>query len=519
MIRSDESNKGNRSRRLSLFWKFTIAISLTVLLFGSINLIYIRNQVYKTFEEQIEKHGISIAMAIAESASEPILYDDLVALYNIIDQTIRVNSDVDYVMIITSEGQILAHSFNDYVPAELIGLNNPADSGDAGVQIVRDINDRHRTVRDIALPITDSTGGKVRVGMKEDEFYIRIGRITSLFIGMVFFFLFLGILAAFILSYVITDPLKSISRRASGVDLDSLGRKKQTDMVTDTRVSVRLKNIFSLTDEIDTLDNAFNEMLQRLNKAYYELMRAHESLSHSEKMVSLGTLAAGLAHEINNPLAGMRNCIRRISDKPENVAQNSEYIALMSEALERIEHVVEGMLNFSRKQDLVLIETDINGLIRNSVALARYQIDKSGIELSGNFAEDRLIVTASPNHLQQVFLNIVLNSIDAINERKTDEPTLTGSINIEVAGTGSEVVVRITDNGTGVAPEKLTSIFDPFFTMKKIKQGTGLGLSVSYNIIASHNGSITAINSENGGLTVIVTIPQPDKTLNNSAHA
>jgi len=499
--------KEEKNSQLPLFWKFAIAISATVLLFGSINLLYIRSQVYRTFEAQIEKHGVSIAMTIAESASEPILYDDLVGLDNIIGQTMRVNSDIEYVMILNQEEQILAHSFNDYIPRDLVGLNKPGDNNLVNVMIFRDIKDKHRTIRDIALPIHDSVGGVVRVGMKEAEFYSRIGRITSLFIGMVLFFLFLGILAAFILSYVITDPLKSISNRASGVGLDSLGKRELPDLPLDGRISVRMKNMFNFTDEIDTLDNTFNEMLQRLNKAYYDLMKAHESLSHSEKMASVGTLAAGLAHEINNPLAGIRNCIRRISDKPENIRQNAEYIKMMSDALERIELVVEGMLNFSRKQDLVFTETDINGLIRNSVGLARYQLEKSGIHLTGNFVEESLIVKASPNHLEQVFLNILLNSIDAITERKLTEPSLTGVIDISANLIVDEVFVQFIDNGTGVPQEKLASIFDPFFTMKKIKQGTGLGLSVSYNIIASHNGSITAGNLEGGGLMITVAIP------------
>ncbi len=511
MINPGGKVKGARKRQLPLFWKFSIAISATVLLFGSINLLYIRSQVYQTFEGQIEKHGISIAMSVAEGSVEPILYDDLVALDNLIGQAMRVNSDIEYVMILNAAGEMLAHSFNDYIPRELIDLNSPDTNNAVSVLIVRDIKDKRRTIRDIAMPILDSSGGIVRVGMKEDEFYTRIGRITELFIWMVLFFLLLGILASLLLSYVITDPLKVISSHASDIGLDTLGNRQLPYLPSDSRISVRLKNAFGLADEIDTLETAFNDMLQRLNKAYYELMKAHESLSHSEKMASVGTLAAGLAHEINNPLAGMRNCIRRISEKPENVKQNAKYIKLMSDALERIELVVEGMLNFSRKQEMMLADTDMTQLISNSIALARYQADKSGITLTDNYSSKQIIVKASPNHLEQVFLNILLNGIDAINERKIQEPSLIGKIIIGVSETDEEATVRFTDNGVGVPPEKISFIFDPFFTMKKIKQGTGLGLSVSYNIISSHKGTITACNEKGGGLTVSVKIPKGDK--------
>lgn len=501
------SIRKTKGMELPLFWKFSIAISATVLLFGTLNLLYIRNQVYQTFEEQIEKHGISIAMGIAEASAEPILYDDLVALDNLISQAVRVNNDIGYILILNSDGELLAHSFRDHMPRELSDINKPGSGGEPGIVIIRDTRDKRSTVRDIALPILESYGGTVRVGMREAEFYARISRITTLFLGMVFFFLFLGIGAALVLSYVITDPLKAISSYASGVGLSSFDHTRAHYISLDDRISVRLKNLFGLTDEIDILDKTFNEMLLRLNTAYFELMRANESLSHSEKMASVGTLAAGLAHEINNPLAGMRNCIRRISEKPENVSQNAEYIKLMSDALEKMEHVVEGMLNFSRKQDLVFSETDIKDLVANSLALVRYQIDKSEIALAGNYADQNFLVSASPNHLEQVFLNIVLNSIDAINERKSKEPAHVGRISINLRSENNSVIVVFTDNGTGVPQDKLASIFDPFFTLKKIKQGTGLGLSVSYNIITSHNGNITAYNEEGGGLTTIVTIP------------
>jgi two-component system, NtrC family, sensor kinase len=493
--------------QLPLFWKFSIAIASTVILFGSLNLLFIRNQVYKTFENQIEKHGISIALSIAERAVEPILYDDLSALNKLLVQTKNVNGDVKYIFIIDNEKQLIAHTFSNYIPKGIIEVNHIAQGMVKNVLILESEN-KSENVRDIAIPILDGQLGFVRVGMCEGAFLNEIRSITQLFLIMVFFFLLLGLIAALLLSYIITSPLKAISSYASKVDFNSINHEVKSKFDLNDELSVRLKNLFSLTDEIDILGVTFNDMISRLHTAYKELKNTQESLSQTEKMASVGTLTAGLAHEINNPLAGIRNCIRRIEDKPENIRQNAEYIAMMSEALEKIEKVVEGMLNFSRKQELLFTEADINVLFNNSLNLVNYQLQQSKITLTNLLGDEPVLVNASPNHLEQVFVNVLLNSIDAINERKQQEPNLIGSLTIKSKESNSGVTIEISDNGVGVPPDKVISIFDPFFTFKKIKQGTGLGLAVSYNIINSHNGTISGWNEPTGGFTITIYLPK-----------
>ncbi len=180
---------------------------------------------------------------------------------------------------------------------------------------------------------------------------------------------------------------------------------------------------------------------------------------------------------------------------------------MMSEALEKIEKVVEGMLNFSRKQELKFNQVEIKQLINNSISLVNYQLEKSRVELIKKYDDKPITISASPNHLEQVFVNILLNSIDAINEQKQAEPEIPGVISINIINGEEEINIEFTDNGIGVPADKVASIFDPFFTLKKIKQGTGLGLAVSYNIINSHNGHIVGWNNGEGGFTVFISLP------------
>lgn len=497
-----------KSVQLPLFWKFSIAITSTVLLFGSLNLLFIRNQVYKTFENQIEKHGVSVALGVSERAIEPILYDDLSALNKLLTQTKSVNPDISYIFILDYENRLLAHTFNDYIPKGIIGVNNIPKNQSKSIVILKDEKNSRLIIRDIAIPIMDTQIGTVRVGIHEGAFLKEIRTITSLFLGMVIFFLALGIIAALVLSYVITSPVKAISTYASQVDFNSLDHETTISILNDGQLSVKLKNLFNLTDEIDVLGVTFNEMLSRLQSAYRELKSTQELLSQTEKMASVGTLTAGLAHEINNPLAGIRNCIRRIEDKPGNIRQNAEYITMMSEALEKIEKVVEGMLNFSRKQELNFTQVDLNKLLENSISLVKYQLEQSKINLVKQSDEQPITINGSQNHLEQVFVNVLLNSIDAINERKQNLQNVTGEIKIRAIKREEDVGIEFTDNGIGVPEDKVASIFDPFFTLKKIKQGTGLGLAVSYNIINSHNGHIVGWNQTGGGFTVRISFPK-----------
>lgn len=496
--------------QLPLFWKFSIAIASTVLLFGSLNLLFIRNQVYKTFENQIEKHGISIAKSIAERAVEPILYDDPSALNKLLAQTKSVNTDVKYIIILDHNHQLIAHTYQEYIPRYLIGVNPVPIGKDISIRILKDPTDKNCVVRDIAIPILGHQIGIVRVGMCEREFQNEIRGITKLFLSMVLVFLLLGIAAALVLSYIITSPVKAISTYASQVDFSSFNHENTSNISLEDELSVRLKNLFNLTDEIDVLGTTFNEMLMRLQSAYRELKSTQESLSQTEKMASVGTLTAGLAHEINNPLAGIRNCIRRIEDKPDNLKQNKEYIAMMSEALQKIEKVVEGMLNFSRKQELAFTPVPISQLISNTISLVKYQLEKSNIKINYKGFENDIVLNVSPNHLEQVFLNILLNSIDAINEQKGIDSSFVGAIKISLTENENAAIIQFTDNGVGVPPDKVAAIFDPFFTLKKIKQGTGLGLAVSYNIISSHNGHITGWNELSGGFTISISLPKTE---------
>lgn len=494
--------------RLPLFWKFAIGISFTVILFGTLNLLFIRYQVYRTFEAQIERSGLSIAAITAEELIDPMLYNEIAAVNKVLLQVKTVNPDIVYLLIVSPQNTIVASTFNKKPSQSLITANTLNEDMTSNIKIIHDLSRNDTVIRDMAVPILGKRLGTLRIGFSEGVINSQLNQASRMFIFLVFGLLVLGVVAAFFLSYIISKPVRLMSYQVSRINLRALESRDYNINLESKNLLLKMKNLFHLTDEIDVLANSFNEMLFRLNVAYIELERTRESMSQTEKLASVGTLAAGLAHEINNPLAGLSNCIRRISEKPDNITQNLKYVNMMSEAIDRISNVVKGLLDFSRKHEMNLSRINIINLIESSLSLISFQLRQSNIQVIRKFESETISFTGSPNHLEQVFVNFLLNSIEAINEKKLNESAFEGVITIEVRRANGMILLDFVDNGIGLSDEKIPYMFDPFFTQKKVKQGTGLGLAVSQDIIRNHHGQLIGRNVAGGGFLISVSLPE-----------
>lgn len=494
--------------RLPLFWKFAIAISITVILFGTLNLLFIRYQVYRTFEAQIERSGLSIASLTAEQLIDPILYNEPAAINKVLQQTKSVSHDIEYLMVISPEEMLVSHTFNTTPSGSLVNANLLDENIPYNIKIIHSVSSNDTVIRDIAVPILSRRLGTLRIGFTESVISQQLRQATRMFIFLVIFLLVFGIAAAFFLSYIIAKPVNIMSQQLSQISLRAIEAHGYRIDLKTGNLLLRMKNMMNMTDEIDVLANSFNEMLFRLNKAYIELQKTRESLSQTEKLASVGTLAAGLAHEINNPLAGINNCLRRISEKPDNVNQNKEYLNMMSEAVGKISGVVKGLLDFSRKHEMNFSRFNLIQHIENSISLINFQLRQSNIQLIRRFQSEEIMIVGSPNHLEQVFVNLMLNSIEAINEKKLTEPDHIGTIIIDARKPDNLILLDFIDNGKGLPESKIPYIFEPFFTEKKVKLGTGLGLAVSCDIIKNHHGTIAGRNIPEGGFMISITLPE-----------
>jgi two-component system NtrC family sensor kinase len=257
-------------------------------------------------------------------------------------------------------------------------------------------------------------------------------------------------------------------------------------------------------DELGRLTKSFNAMVARLAEADRQLEDRHMgAIRRAEHMASLGKMAAGIAHEINNPLAGMQNCVRTLLKGVKDEAQRREYLTMLREGLGRIGRTVGQLLNFAREAEPQLTRVDLPPLVRRCLALLAHELGARRIT-SSVAAEHRLpALLADPHQLEQVFFNLLMNAVDAMPEGGE----ILVSIRPEKRDTGLFVNVHITDTGVGIPPEHLPRIFDPFFTTKDVGKGTGLGLSVSYGIVRAHGGSIEVKSEVGKGSTFTVALP------------
>jgi two-component system, NtrC family, sensor kinase len=233
-----------------------------------------------------------------------------------------------------------------------------------------------------------------------------------------------------------------------------------------------------------------------------EKRRLEATLMQSEKLAAVGQLAAGVAHEINNPLTAIIANAQMLQRELPAQDDRQELVELIAEAGSRATQVVRNLLDFARKEQYEFTPTNLNENIRRALALMQHEIVSRPIRLSFEPTPDLPFILASQDHLQGVWLNLVMNAIDAIEDGE-------GEIHIFTRQAGDEVRVSVIDTGKGIPSERLSRIFEPFYTTKAPGRGTGLGLSLCHRIVKLHGGQILVSSQVGKGTEFIVTLPIP----------
>ncbi len=257
------------------------------------------------------------------------------------------------------------------------------------------------------------------------------------------------------------------------------------------------------------IDNA--RLFGDLKRAYHELKERQAQLIESEKISALGHLASGIAHEINHPLTsiiGYASLINKGLTKGKTDEKSYKKYAMFSDILKkegiRCKNIAQDLLNLARKKKTNMTDTNINDVIDAALGIGSYHLKKTNIKIEKNYSSDIPQITADPNQLQQVFLNLIINAKDAI-AAVGKEGKLTITTRTTEDSTAVEALFQ--DTGTGISKEVIDEMFKPLFTTKSEGEGTGLGLFVSGEIIENHNGSINVRSEVGKGTTFTVTLP------------
>jgi signal transduction histidine kinase len=286
-----------------------------------------------------------------------------------------------------------------------------------------------------------------------------------------------------VLTYTIQRPMVELQQKIAELGEGDL----------DVTVSFARRN-----DEIGDLGRNFNHMVEQLRESRAEIERLHRTqMSRAEHLATLGELATGLAHEIRNPLAGIAGVIEIIGRDLPPTSPARAVVKDVRQEIARINHIVTDLLQTARPHPPRVSKSDLNTTVEHAVMLGRQQAMGKPIEITLQKDASLPEVEHDSDQIHQVLLNLLLNALQAIDGQ--------GKITITVKPQGKFATVEIVDNGRGIAPENLPSIFRPFYTTKG--DGTGLGLSLARRIVEDHHGTVEVRSTVGEGSKFLVKLP------------
>lgn len=347
-----------------------------------------------------------------------------------------------------------------------------------------EVNDWYFTAYE---PIRDPDGrivGALHVGLLQTPFVEARNSTIATFLGIL-------ITASVIILVLLIAATRQVLRPIERI-VAMTGRVAGGDLTA--RVGIRPAG------EMGMLCAAVDKMAEAVSEREAQLEQAtRRQLSQSEKLASIGRLAAGIAHEVNNPLTGVLTFTHLLRGKANLDDQDRADLDLVIRETTRVRNIVRGLLDFARESPTRKEWVDVNQVLRRATWLLRNQKEFRTIAIEERLNDDLPRVYADQNQLQQVFLNLSLNACEAMHQG--------GTLTITTTAREGEVMIRFVDTGQGIPSEDLEKIFEPFYTTKPVGKGTGLGLSVSYGIIQQNAGTLSVKSEPGKGTTFTITFP------------
>lgn len=398
--------------------------------------------------------------------------------------------NVDYAFIFDAKGRIVGDHHEDQ--RQLFTFFTD-ELGKEIVEAKRTLVhvDEDRGILDISKPVElghEKLGG-IRLGFDLKPIENEISKAAYRTVTVAGIISVIGIVILFGIAARMTKPIERLTEAAKHIEEGDLAYRVRIDR----------------DDEIGSLGVAFDQMAERLMQREKELKESQAILRRADRLSSLGLLTAGLAHEIRNPLVAIRTFTQLLPERYDDAEFREGFQGLALKEVDRICGLINDLLSFARPSAPKVAEENINEVVEGVVRILETEAKEKSVEIKRNFAAGLPKVWIDREQMKQVFMNLILNAIQAMKNGGSIFASTRLIAKDDTDAAGRFLQIEIRDTGVGIPEENLDHIFDPFFTSKE--EGSGLGLSVSHQIVQEHGGHVTVESKVGGGTAFFVNIP------------
>jgi signal transduction histidine kinase len=443
----------------------------------------------KTLETELLRKGRYLAEITSHHVTEPLLYEERHTIFSLLDDSMKSKEGlIVYAEVYDKKRELIVKAYKD---ERFRNIKLPPFNFENSMIGINVQESSKLPVYHLSLPInTESIGtiGFLRIGITKSFLFSTIESVKRKLYLLAATVTFIGIVIGLYMARKVLKPVLILN--------------KGVQRISEGEVGVEVPVVGE--GEIKELSLSFNRMSVKLKDLIDKIKSAQEQLVKTEKLYAVGEFSAGIAHEIKNPLTPIKMLINTAKDKKKPLTDKD--IDVIDEEISRIDSIVKGFLAFARPDNTEKTKVKINSILQEVIAVTRAKMEQSDIHLVEKYLPSLSEISGNHDSLKQVFLNIILNAMQAMD---SDGGTLT----VETFAENGNVEVAIRDTGAGIAKKDVKKIFDPFFTTKK--EGTGMGLALTYTIVNDHSGEIEMDSTLGVGTIVKVKFPVDEKTITN----
>jgi len=467
---------------MRLYVQIVLCFSGLILLFTFVLTLGSESIIQKNLVSNQIKQNALLVEVLADTISIGAINGDIISTQDVLTRIVKKYDLILYAYITDFDGRIFVHTFEGLPPRQLISLE-PVSGGRFLIIEPPGIKVLHKS-----FPMIKGMEARVHLGISQEGNFNFIKQLRTQTIVVLIVIFILGVVIVGVLANLLTRPLGQLIK-----NIRSYGRGERTETI----------KTIERTKEYAELTNEFNQMIEQRMQIEEKVQLTQKQLLYAQKLAGIGEMAAGVSHEVLNPLNIISVHTQMLQRNTKNDASIQSFCNKVKLEIERINKIVNSLLEFSRMGKPELGKIDIKDEIEKTIALVEENYKLDNIEIVRDWCENPAKTKCDPDKIRQVFVNLLQNAKYAMPQGGT---ITMGCRVVKGLGDQSHQII-FSDTGAGMSKDVQSKIFEPFFTTKPVNEGTGMGLAVVHGIIEEHGGTISVESDEGKGTTFIISLP------------